>query len=149
MMDPAPVPSGKWSDLRTRILSAVVMVAVGAVEIWLGGLAFAVLVVALTGVMIWELATMTAPLERRSALVVAGVAGVALVAALVLKREVAVLFLTVPSVALLLTQFAFVRSGWVTLRQGGVRWRDTFYPLDILKANVYRSPSPPVGERPA
>ena len=46
-------------------------------------------------------------------------------------------------VALLLTQFAFVRSGWVTLRQGGVRWRDTFYPLDILKANVYRSPSSP------
>ena len=103
MMDPAPVPSGKWADLRTRILSAVVMVAVGAVEIWLGGLAFAVLVVALTGVMIWELATMTAPLERRSALVVAGGAGVALVAALVLKTEVAVLFLTVPSVALLLT----------------------------------------------
>ena len=102
-MEPGTAPSGKWSDLRTRILSAIVMVAVGAVEIWLGGLAFAVLVVALTGVMIWELATMTAPLERRSALVVAGVAGVALVAALVLKTEVAVLFLTVPSVALLLT----------------------------------------------
>lgn len=45
-------------------------------------------------------------------------------------------------IALLLTQFAFVRSGWVTLRQGGVRWRDTFYPLAILKANVYRSPVP-------
>ncbi len=44
-------------------------------------------------------------------------------------------------IALLLTQFAFIRSGWVTLRQGGVRWRDTFYPLSILKANVYRSPA--------
>ncbi len=52
-------------------------------------------------------------------------------------------------IALLLTQFAFVRSGWVTMRQGGVRWRDTFYPLDILKANVYRSPKTLVGERPA
>lgn len=40
--------------------------------------------------------------------------------------------------ALLLTQFAFLRSGWMTVRQGGVRWRDTFYPLETLKANVYR-----------
>ena len=36
-MEPGTAPSGKWSDLRTRILSAIVMVAVGAVEIWLGG----------------------------------------------------------------------------------------------------------------
>ena len=51
-MEPAPAPSGKWADLRTRVLSAIVMVGVGAVEIWLGGFAFAVLVVVLTGVMI-------------------------------------------------------------------------------------------------
>jgi len=34
--------------------------------------------------------------------------------------------------------FAFWRSAIITLRQGGVRWRDTFYPLDLLRANVYR-----------
>ena len=102
-MEPGTAPSGKWSDLRTRILSAIVMVAVGAVEIWLGGTAFATLVVVLIGVMIWELAMMTAPSERQSALTLAVVAGVTLVAALVLKTEVAVLFLIVPSVALLLT----------------------------------------------
>lgn len=43
-------------------------------------------------------------------------------------------------VAQMLLVFSFARSGWVTLRQGGVRWRDTFYPLATLKANVYRSP---------
>ena len=102
-MEPGTAPSGKWTDLRTRILSAIVMVAVGAVEIWLGGTAFATLVVVLIGVMIWELAMMTAPSERQSGLTLAVVAGVALVAALVLKTEVAVLFLIVPSVALLLT----------------------------------------------
>ena len=42
-------------------------------------------------------------------------------------------------VALLLTQFAFLRSGWLTLRQGGVRWRDTFYPIELLRQNSYRS----------
>ncbi|WP_333818069.1 phosphatidate cytidylyltransferase, partial [Tabrizicola sp.] len=103
MREPAPAPSGKWADLRTRVLSAIVMVAVGAVEIWLGGLAFAVLVVVLTAVMIWELAGMTAPLDRRPALVIAGAAGVALVAALVLKTGVAPLFLGLPALALILT----------------------------------------------
>lgn len=102
-MDPAPAPSGKWADLRTRILSAIVMVAVGAVEIWLGGMAFAVLVVVLTGVMIWELATMTAPARRRSPVTLAVGAAAALLAALLLKTDVAALFLAIPSVALILT----------------------------------------------
>lgn len=38
--------------------------------------------------------------------------------------------------------FAFIaivwRSAFVTLRQGGVRWRDTLYPLDELKRNQFR-----------
>lgn len=103
MTDPGPPSADKWADLRTRLLSAIVMVAVGAVEIWLGGLAFAALVVALTGVMIWELATMTAPSRRRSPVTLAVAAALSLVAALVLKSEIAVLFLVVPSVALFLT----------------------------------------------
>lgn len=102
-MEPAPAASGKWADLRTRLLSAIGMVAVGAVEIWLGGLAFAALVVTLTGVMIWELATMTAPSRRRSPVTLAIAAALALIASLVLKSEVAVLFLIVPAVALFLT----------------------------------------------
>ena len=36
------------------------------------------------------------------------------------------------------TVFAFVRSAVVTLRQQGVRWRDTFYPLDELRQGVFR-----------
>ncbi len=34
--------------------------------------------------------------------------------------------------------FAFLRSGWITLRQGGVRWRDTFYPLEVLRSGLFR-----------
>jgi glycosyltransferase involved in cell wall biosynthesis len=33
---------------------------------------------------------------------------------------------------------AMVNSTWVTLRQGGVRWRDTFYSLDALRAGTVR-----------
>lgn len=39
--------------------------------------------------------------------------------------------------AMLLMLFAFLRSGWITLRQGGVRWRDTFYPLATLRSSGY------------
>lgn len=34
--------------------------------------------------------------------------------------------------------FAFLRSGWVTMRQGGVRWRDTFYSLEVLRGGLFR-----------
>ena len=130
MIDPAPAPSGKWADLRTRILSAIVMVAVGAVEIWLGGLAFAVLVIVLTGVMVWELAGMTrgsspprwsvafwdAPLAH------AVPAGAALTLALIVGGGFAVLALLVPALSLLLTP---VRRD---------RWLAAAYALAILLA---------------
>jgi cellulose synthase/poly-beta-1,6-N-acetylglucosamine synthase-like glycosyltransferase len=34
--------------------------------------------------------------------------------------------------------FALLNSTWVTLRQGGVRWRDTFYDLEALRAGAVR-----------
>ncbi|TXH99071.1 MAG: phosphatidate cytidylyltransferase [Pseudorhodobacter sp.] len=56
--------SSDWTDLKPRVISAAVMLVVGGVEIWLGGAPFALLVVALTGVMMWELARMTADRGR-------------------------------------------------------------------------------------
>jgi glycosyltransferase involved in cell wall biosynthesis len=41
-------------------------------------------------------------------------------------------------VAAWLMSFAFWRSAWVTLRQGGVRWRNSFYSLDELRKGLYR-----------
>ena len=52
------------------------MVAVGAVEIWLGGWTFLVLVMALTAAMIWELAAMTGG-RGRVPLALAGLAALA------------------------------------------------------------------------
>lgn len=34
--------------------------------------------------------------------------------------------------------YALLNSAFVTLRQGGIRWRDTFYPLDTLRAGNVR-----------
>ena len=37
-----------------------------------------------------------------------------------------------------LFQFAMLNSTWKTLRQGGVRWRDTFYSLETLRAGTVK-----------
>lgn len=51
--------SDRWSDLMPRVLSALVMLALGGGAIWAGGGAFALLAVFCCGVMLWELAKMT------------------------------------------------------------------------------------------
>lgn len=103
MSETVPPTAGRWGDLKTRILSAAVMVAVGAAEIWLGGTAFAALVIVLTGVMIWELAVMTQDPDPRMPLILAVSASGALTLALVLRSELAALFLMVPVLILALT----------------------------------------------
>lgn len=56
-----PKKQGRWGDLPKRMASALIMLGVGFVEIWLGGVTFAALVVILTGLMMWELARMQNP----------------------------------------------------------------------------------------
>ena len=53
--------AGRWSDLTARIGSAIVLAAVGATEIWLGGLWFESFIAVACGLMIWELVRMLAP----------------------------------------------------------------------------------------
>ena len=94
---------GKWADLRVRLTSAAVMVAVGALLIWLGGVAFVGLVTALTAVMVWELSMVTAPLRRQTALLLAGAAAVALLVTVWSGQELAGAFLLLPAMGLAMT----------------------------------------------
>ncbi|TMV08762.1 phosphatidate cytidylyltransferase [Ruegeria sediminis] len=55
---------GRWSDLTARVGSAVVLVAIGAIEVWLGGLWFESFIAVACGLMIWELVRMVDP-DRR------------------------------------------------------------------------------------
>lgn len=52
--------SDRWADLRPRLISAAVLIVVGAVHVWIGGKVFLALLSVLIGLMIWELARMTA-----------------------------------------------------------------------------------------
>lgn len=50
--------SEKWDDLAARLASAGVMVSVAMLCIWLGGVAFKLLIAVVCGAMIWELVRM-------------------------------------------------------------------------------------------
>jgi phosphatidate cytidylyltransferase len=93
----------QWADLRMRMLSAAVLISVGALEIWLGGVTFALLVVALTGAMVWELATMTAPARRNTPMLMAAIAVVALGITIAFPARFSTAFLLAPALALALT----------------------------------------------
>ncbi len=88
-------PARNWDDLRPRLITGTVLIAVGGLAIWQGGVWFAALAALVTAVMIWELAAMTNPDERVEAVTLAVMTGVAILVAR--KFPVA---LALPSVAL-------------------------------------------------
>ncbi len=63
----AVAQGGRWADLVPRILSAIVMLVVGGVELWLGGRFFHVFVGLVVALMLWELVRMLAPFRRKTA----------------------------------------------------------------------------------
>jgi phosphatidate cytidylyltransferase len=99
----APTPIARWDDLRKRMISAVVMLAVGVAELWLGGVPFAALVCVLTGAMYWELSNMTAPGHRRTPLGLGVLAAGCLAGAVVFRADLAGVLLALPAFALALT----------------------------------------------
>jgi phosphatidate cytidylyltransferase len=93
----------QWADLRKRMISAAVLITVGALEIWLGGTSFTILVVLLSAVMVWELANMTAPTRHNTPLLMAAIAGVALALTVAFPDRFSTAFLLAPALALALT----------------------------------------------
>ena len=69
--------SSKWDDLQVRLISAAAMMSVGLTAVFLGGVAFQLLVVFALGLMIWELANLCDP-ERPNAPVLLAVLACAL-----------------------------------------------------------------------
>ena len=93
----------RWGDLKKRLISAIFMLAVGVAELWLGGLSFSFLVIALTGVMFWELANMTAPGHKKTPLAMGLVASACLAGAVLFRDDLASTLLILPGLALALT----------------------------------------------
>jgi len=51
-------PKADFSDLKLRVLSAIVMVAIGGAAVWVGGDVFAVVLIVAAGLMGWEMSRM-------------------------------------------------------------------------------------------
>jgi hypothetical protein len=50
-------------------------------------------------------------------------------------------------IAALIFEYTVLRAAFITLRQGGIRWRDTFYPLDVLRTCRLRGERASAGAR--
>ncbi|MCW9042938.1 MAG: phosphatidate cytidylyltransferase [Pseudopelagicola sp.] len=90
--------AGKWDDLPARIMSAVVMVAVGVAAVWFGGLWFTLLVVVIGGGMVWELCRMLGPDRERMAIPMGLLTTAALWGATLLPGEAVLPVLIAPAI---------------------------------------------------
>ena len=88
--------SAAWEDLRTRVFSAVVMVILGAVAIWVGGPVFTTLAALVAGIILWEVALMTR-VSKTTAYALGGVGIVSVLAAKQLGAPLDLGILLLPS----------------------------------------------------
>ncbi|WP_435258805.1 phosphatidate cytidylyltransferase [Thioclava sp. FR2] len=103
MTAPVADPNARWGDLKKRVISAIFMLIVGVSELWLGGMSFNLMVFALTGVMFWELANITAPGHIRTPLAMGVIAAACLAGAVLFRDDLASTLLILPGLALALT----------------------------------------------
>ncbi|WP_102108113.1 phosphatidate cytidylyltransferase [Oceaniglobus roseus] len=86
---------GRWDDLVPRLLSGGAVALIGLACVWFGGFLFLAMTVAVIAVMVWELTRMLDP--EAPALIVAGVAGAALLLGEVVAPGFALPLLLAPS----------------------------------------------------
>ncbi len=85
-----------WTDLKQRLLSAAVMVAVGALAVVMGGAVFHLLAAAIVACMTWELLRMLDPGKPGNALSLAGLTGVISLVVVFVPGSVALPLLIAP-----------------------------------------------------
>ena len=97
--------TSKFADLKTRFLSAIVIVAVGATALWFGGWIFTLLIVAAVFAMHWEMGRMLTPLSMQAHWFSAVTAAIALI--WVLNTDSVTAQIVVIIIATLLQRFYF------------------------------------------
>jgi phosphatidate cytidylyltransferase len=95
---------GRWADLNVRLASAAVMIALGVIEVYLGGLPFLIGVLLLVAAMIWEVGELTADAPGPFSLGLGVLAALCLYLWTLVMSPLGVLLLAIPSLGLLLTR---------------------------------------------
>lgn len=94
-----PISASKWEDLKTRSLSALLMVIVGAADIWIGGIWFLVMIALVCGLMVWELVRMLDPGHKLLARGLGVLASAAVTVAISVPTVAGILALAAPVIA--------------------------------------------------
>lgn len=134
----ADLKPSNWDDLRVRMTSAFAMMFLGALDVYLGGAWFQMLVVFATAVMIWELWMMIAPARPTQGMLLAVLTASIMPAQFAIAGPMfAVLFLVVPLVGAYLLprmQKAYFFYALVVLIAGYalVHFRNEFGALWII-----------------
>lgn len=89
--------SPKWDDLAPRVASGAVMVVIGLLGVWLGGIWWHLLIAAITGVMVWELAVMLHGANSDRMLMLGGIAAAAAMLSIELPAGFALPLLLAPA----------------------------------------------------
>ncbi len=101
-MSETKADNGKWGDLNIRLASGACMAFVGLAAIIIGGVWFDILLVFVTGLMIWELSIVCNPDKPNAAVVLGVLAGSLLSAQTGMAGwQQAILFAVVPFIGLL------------------------------------------------
>lgn len=87
--------SGRWNDLTQRLISGGIAAGVGLYLTWIGGLPFSLLVAAIVGIMVWEVARMVGAGTRSMPLGI--LAGVVMAAFAVVPAGLALPLLFLPA----------------------------------------------------
>ncbi len=90
--------AARWDDLAVRLGTALGMVALGLLAVWLGGLWFHVLIAAVCGLMVWELVCLLDSGSSQSQILLAILAALVLLVAIELPKGIALPLLLLPSV---------------------------------------------------
>ncbi|GGG58744.1 phosphatidate cytidylyltransferase [Salipiger pallidus] len=103
--------SSRWNDLKPRMISAAILIAIALVTVWIGGIAWRLFISAACGIMVWELVRMVDTNRDKSANLLGGLAGGCALASIYLPASFALPLLLLPSMA-----------GFGRMERGGVTY---------------------------
>ncbi len=114
---PPPSPNnlatGRWSDLKVRLVSGLVLAGLGGVSVALGGWVFVAMTVLIFSLMAWELAALTdTPARPALRAAIAGLAGLSLALAQAQGWAVLGLFLAPVAIALSTRRDPYLIAGY-------------------------------------
>lgn len=107
----------RWSDLKVRVASAIVMVIVGMAATLIGGEVFYAFIAILCGLMTWELWRMLSPAQNGHARIFGVLAGLTSFLAAHLDLWLGALIVLAPAVlgALVISRYSFVFAAFCAL----------------------------------